>query len=160
YSGEQRRCTSASSVASVSMISSSALSAARASATTLRVRYVPTGQRLACQRHNREMRYENPLYMAEEAAAADLISGGRLQLGISRGSPEHADRGFESFGYVTPEGTADADVARDKAEIFRRAIAGYPMVRANPRMAGHDGGLAIEPRSPGLEERIWWGSGS
>jgi len=32
-----------------------------------------------------DMRYENPLYMAEEAAAADLISGGRLQLGVSRG---------------------------------------------------------------------------
>src|SRR5690349_22773424 len=35
-----------------------------------------------------DMRYENPLYMAEEAAAADLTSGGRLQLGVSRGSPE------------------------------------------------------------------------
>ncbi len=46
-----------------------------------------------------DMRYENPLYMAEEAAAADLISGGRLQLGISRGSPEPALRGYESFGY-------------------------------------------------------------
>src|SRR5665213_750399 len=47
-----------------------------------------------------DMRYENPLYMAEEAAAADLISSGRLQLGISRGSPEPALRGAESFGYV------------------------------------------------------------
>ena len=35
-----------------------------------------------------DMRYENPLYMAEDAGAADLISAGRLQLGISRGSPE------------------------------------------------------------------------
>ena len=35
-----------------------------------------------------DMRYENPLYMAEDAGAADLISQGRLQLGISRGSPE------------------------------------------------------------------------
>src|SRR5438876_9669038 len=34
-----------------------------------------------------DMRYENPLYMAEEAAAADLLAGGRLQLGVSRGSP-------------------------------------------------------------------------
>jgi alkanesulfonate monooxygenase SsuD/methylene tetrahydromethanopterin reductase-like flavin-dependent oxidoreductase (luciferase family) len=47
-----------------------------------------------------DMRYENPLYMAEDAAAADLIAGGRLQLGISRGSPEPALRGSEAFGYV------------------------------------------------------------
>src|SRR5580692_10180257 len=44
-----------------------------------------------------DMRYENPLYMAEEAAAADLIAGGRLQLGISRGSPEPALHGAHSF---------------------------------------------------------------
>src|SRR6478736_2453921 len=46
-----------------------------------------------------DMRYENPLYMAEDAGSADLLSGGRLQLGISRGSPEHAWRGAEAFGY-------------------------------------------------------------
>ena len=51
-----------------------------------------------------DMRYENPLYMAEEAAAADLISDGRLQLGISRGSPEPALRGSEAFGYVPRRG--------------------------------------------------------
>src|SRR6201991_842466 len=54
-----------------------------------------------------DMRYENPLYMAEEAAAAYLISGGRLQLGISRGSPEPAVRGAESFGYVPTEHQTD-----------------------------------------------------
>ncbi|MCU1528470.1 MAG: alkane 1-monooxygenase, partial [Frondihabitans sp.] len=57
-----------------------------------------------------DMRYENPLYMAEEAAAADLISDGRLQLGVSRGSPETALRGYESFGHVPAEGETDADM--------------------------------------------------
>src|ERR1700710_2399391 len=46
-----------------------------------------------------EMRYENPLDMAEDAGAADLISGGRLQLGISRGSPEQVIDGYRYFGY-------------------------------------------------------------
>ena len=46
------------------------------------------------------MRYENPLYMAEDAGSADLISGGRLQLGISRGSPEQVIEGYRYFGYV------------------------------------------------------------
>ena len=41
-----------------------------------------------------DMRYENPFYMLEDAGSADLISGGRLQLGISRGSPEQVIDGF------------------------------------------------------------------
>lgn len=111
-----------------------------------------------------DMRYENPLYMAEEAAAADLISdtgeGGRLQLGISRGSPETALNGAHAFGYEPGPGRTDADDARTKAEIFRAAIGGAPLVQANSQMTGHSGALAIEPRSPGLEDRIWWGAGT
>src|SRR5690348_2932350 len=106
------------------------------------------------------MRYENPLYMAEEAAAADLISGGRLQLGISRGSPEPALRGAESFGYVAPDGKSDADVAREKTALFRAAIAGAGVAPADPAMTGTSDALRIEPQSPGLDRRIWWGSGT
>ena len=68
-----------------------------------------------------DMRYENPLYMAEEAGAADLISGGRLQLGVSRGSPETVLRGAEAFGYRLADGETDADSARHKTEIFLAA---------------------------------------
>jgi alkanesulfonate monooxygenase SsuD/methylene tetrahydromethanopterin reductase-like flavin-dependent oxidoreductase (luciferase family) len=78
-----------------------------------------------------DMRYENPLYMAEEAAAADVLSGGRLQLGISRGSPEPAYRGADAFGYVPPEGMSDAELARRKTELFRAAIAGAGVVHAD-----------------------------
>ncbi|MFL5831773.1 MAG: LLM class flavin-dependent oxidoreductase [Solirubrobacteraceae bacterium] len=107
-----------------------------------------------------DMRYENPLYMAEEAAAADVISGGRLQLGISRGSPERALRGAEAFGYVPPEGETDADLAREKAALFRAAIAGAGAAPADPAMTGTAGLLPIQPQSPGLDQRIWWGSGT
>jgi len=107
-----------------------------------------------------DMRYENPLYMAEEAAAADLISGGRMQLGISRGSPEPALRGSEAFGYVPAEGITDADMARQHTHLFRAAIAGAGVVGADVRMTGSAGMLPIQPQSPGLSERIWWGSGT
>ncbi len=107
-----------------------------------------------------DMRYENPLYMAEEAAAADLISGGRLQLGVSRGSPEIALRGAESFGYAPAEGESAADNARRKTEIFLSAITGGAVARTDPARTGISGGLAIQPQSPGLADRIWWGAGS
>ena len=107
-----------------------------------------------------DMRYENPLYMAEDAAAADLIAGGRLQLGISRGSPEPALNGAHAFGYVPPEDSTDADLARAKTELFRAAIAGAGVVEADPTMTGASGRLPIQPQSPGLDRRIWWGSGS
>jgi alkanesulfonate monooxygenase SsuD/methylene tetrahydromethanopterin reductase-like flavin-dependent oxidoreductase (luciferase family) len=107
-----------------------------------------------------DMRYENPFYMAEEAAAADLISGGRLQLGVSRGSPETVLRGAEVFGYVPPEGATAADLAREKTEIFLTAISGATVARTDPARTGVSGGLAIQPQSPGLRDRIWWGSGT
>jgi alkanesulfonate monooxygenase SsuD/methylene tetrahydromethanopterin reductase-like flavin-dependent oxidoreductase (luciferase family) len=108
-----------------------------------------------------DMRYENPLYMAEEAAATDLISGGRLQLGISRGSPETALRGSEAFGYVPAEGTSDSATARQKALLFLAAVRGQTVVDADPKMTGGASGrLAIQPQSPELADRIWWGSGT
>jgi len=99
--------------------------------------------------------------MAEEAAAADLLSDGRLQLGVSRGSPETALRGSEAFGYVPPEGVSDADLARDKTALFLATVRGQAVVDADPRMTGGASGrLAIQPQSPGLADRIWWGSGT
>jgi alkanesulfonate monooxygenase SsuD/methylene tetrahydromethanopterin reductase-like flavin-dependent oxidoreductase (luciferase family) len=108
-----------------------------------------------------DMRYENPLYMAEEAAATDLISGGRLQLGVSRGSPETVLDGASVFGYQPPDGVTAADLARQKTEVFLTAISGAAVARTDPaRTGGISGGLAVQPQSPGLRDRIWWGAGT
>jgi len=110
-----------------------------------------------------DMRYENPLYMAEDAGAADLISGGRLQLGISRGSPEQVIDGFRYFGYEpAPSDPAGADLAREHTARFLEVIGGQGFARPNPRpmFPNPPGLLRIEPQSPGLADRIWWGAGS
>ena len=108
-----------------------------------------------------DMRYENPLYMAEEAAATDLLGDGRLQLGVSRGSPETALRGSEAFGYVPESEGGDAELARQKTALLLAALRGATVVDADPRMLGGTAGrLAIQPQSPGLADRIWWGSGT
>jgi alkanesulfonate monooxygenase SsuD/methylene tetrahydromethanopterin reductase-like flavin-dependent oxidoreductase (luciferase family) len=109
-----------------------------------------------------DMRYENPLYMAEDAGAADLISGGRLQLGISRGSPEQVIEGWRYFGYAPQEGHDDADMARRHAEVFLEVIKGQGFAQPNPRpmFPNPPGLLRVEPYSEGLRERIWWGSSS
>ncbi|MBJ3785800.1 LLM class flavin-dependent oxidoreductase [Devosia sediminis] len=109
-----------------------------------------------------DMRYENPLYMAEDAGAADLIAGGRLQLGISRGSPEQVIDGWRYFGYQPAEGQTDADMARLNAEIFLKAITGQGFAQPNPRpmFPNPPGMLRLEPYSEGLLERIWWGAAS
>jgi alkanesulfonate monooxygenase SsuD/methylene tetrahydromethanopterin reductase-like flavin-dependent oxidoreductase (luciferase family) len=107
-----------------------------------------------------DMRYENPLYMAEDAGAADLIAGGRLQLGISRGSPEQVIDGFRYFGYAPPEGKTDADMARDHAQVFLQVLRGEGFAEPNPHpmFPNPPGLLRVEPHSPGLRERIWWGA--
>jgi alkanesulfonate monooxygenase SsuD/methylene tetrahydromethanopterin reductase-like flavin-dependent oxidoreductase (luciferase family) len=109
-----------------------------------------------------DMRYENPLYMAEDAGAADLIAGGRLQLGISRGSPEQVIDGWRHFGYQPAEGQSDADMGRRHAEIFFDLLRGEGFARPNPRpmFPNPPGLLRLEPYSDGLRDRIWWGAGS
>jgi alkanesulfonate monooxygenase SsuD/methylene tetrahydromethanopterin reductase-like flavin-dependent oxidoreductase (luciferase family) len=107
-----------------------------------------------------DMRYENPFYMAEEAGAADLIAGGRLQLGVSRGSPEQVIDGFRHFGHAPAEGETDADMARRHAEQFLRLLDGRGFAEPNPRpmFPNPPGLLRLEPHAEGLRERVWWGA--
>ncbi len=109
-----------------------------------------------------DMRYENPLYMAEDAGAADVIAGGRLQLGLSRGSPEQVIDGWRYFGYQPADGETDADMGRRHAQVFFDLLRGKGFAQPNPRpmFPNPPGLLRLEPHSHGLRDRIWWGAGS
>ena len=109
-----------------------------------------------------DMRYENPHYMVEDAGAADVIAGGRLQLGISRGSPEQVIDGWRYFGYSPNKGEDDAEMGRRHAEEFLELLRGNGFAKPNPRpmFPNPPGLLRLEPYSAGLRDRIWWGSAS
>src|SRR3981189_420086 len=107
-----------------------------------------------------DMRYENPMYMGEGAGAGGIMAGGRLQLGISRGSPEQVIDGWRHFGYAPRDGETAADMARRHAEVFLDLLKGEGFAEPNPRpmFPNPPGLLRLEPYSEGLRERIWWGS--
>jgi alkanesulfonate monooxygenase SsuD/methylene tetrahydromethanopterin reductase-like flavin-dependent oxidoreductase (luciferase family) len=109
-----------------------------------------------------DMRYENPYYMVEDSGAADIIAGGRLQLGISRGSPEQVIDGWRHFGYSLREGETDAEIGRRHAQEFLDLLDGKGFAKPNPRpmFPNPPGLLRIEPHSEGLRDRIWWGAAS
>ncbi|OZE92280.1 LLM class flavin-dependent oxidoreductase [Rhodococcoides fascians] len=109
-----------------------------------------------------DMRYENPFYMAEDSGSADLISGGRLQLGVSRGSPEQVIEGYRHFGYSPAEGSDHADMAREHTRIYLDLLEGKGFAQPNPRpmFPNPPGLLRLEPHGPGLRQRIWWGAGT
>jgi len=109
-----------------------------------------------------DMRYENPHSMAEDAGAADLIASGRLQLGISRGSPEQVIDGWRYFGHNPAGGENDADMGRRHAEKFLELLSGKGFAQPNPRpmFPNPPGLLRLEPYSEDLRERIWWGAAS
>ena len=120
-----------------------------------------------------DMRYENPTAMAENAAIADLIAAGRLELGVSRGSPEPALNGPELFGNPLTDRNELHEDARARMAEFRRLVSGGPAAKANPFEGGTGPGsmrptggapsrpiLPVQPQSPGLGSRLWWGAGS
>ncbi|MFT4264002.1 MAG: LLM class flavin-dependent oxidoreductase [Nocardioides sp.] len=110
-----------------------------------------------------DMRYENPFYMVEDAGSADLIAGHRLQLGISRGSPEQVIDGYRYFGYAPAEDDpSGAAMGRRHTEVLLRLLEGEGFAQPSPRpmFANPPGLLRLEPHSDGLRDRIWWGSGS
>jgi alkanesulfonate monooxygenase SsuD/methylene tetrahydromethanopterin reductase-like flavin-dependent oxidoreductase (luciferase family) len=100
------------------------------------------------------MRYEDPVLLAEGAGTADLLTGGRLQLAVSTGQGN-----FDAvFGRPGADGRAEA---QQRLARFLQGVAGEPLhVVDDPEMGAPLGTeLRVTPHSPGLRDRIWYGSG-
>lgn len=101
------------------------------------------------------VRYEDPVLLAEAAGTADLLSGGRVQLGLATGQG-----GYDAvFGQ---EPSDNREQARRRLAGFLRGISGDPVGEvtdpAGLVVAGTP--LRVRPHSPGLAGRIWYGAGS
>lgn len=106
--------------------------------------------------------YESPLRLAEDLALADILSGGRLQPGLSVGAAKHDATVSER---ILGARWQEEDTSYARVERIRSFIAGTPVTDAGERAIGL-GGVGefssdrVEPHSPGLAERLWYGAGS
>jgi alkanesulfonate monooxygenase SsuD/methylene tetrahydromethanopterin reductase-like flavin-dependent oxidoreductase (luciferase family) len=102
--------------------------------------------------------WENPLRLAEDLATVDILSGGRLNPGVSVGPPMHWD---DVRGALYPS-TADLeDFSYERVARLRRLIAGEPA----SSFAGREGVVEewssrVQPHSAGLASRLWYGGAS
>ncbi|MCL9666094.1 LLM class flavin-dependent oxidoreductase [Curtobacterium albidum] len=105
------------------------------------------------------MRYEDPIRLAEDASTVDLLSDGRVQLGISTGIAGYGPILDPVFGASE---RSFRDEAEARAARLLEVLQGEPLGTAGKGYesipAGAD--LALQPLSPGLRDRVWWGGGS
>lgn len=101
--------------------------------------------------------WENPLRLAEDLATVDILSGGRLNPGFSVGPP----RNFGEVGpALYPDTAADEDFSYARVSRLLRFVAGE-QAAALPETEGFERfSNRVEPHSPGLRSRMWYGAGS
>lgn len=102
--------------------------------------------------------WENPLRLAEDLATVDVLSGGRINPGVSVGEPMHYDTVREA---LYPDTGGSEDFTYTRVERLVRLVAGDPV----REFSGKQGVVEefsdrVEPHSPGLRDRLWYGAGS
>ncbi|MFE2753817.1 LLM class flavin-dependent oxidoreductase [Actinosynnema sp. NPDC059335] len=101
--------------------------------------------------------WENPLRLAEDLATVDVLSGGRLNPGVSVGPPMHYDRVKEA---LYPDTAAAEDFGYRRAERLLAHLRGEPVTDFRGTEGIEVFSDRVQPHSPGLADRVWYGGGS
>ncbi|MDO3635959.1 LLM class flavin-dependent oxidoreductase [Mycolicibacterium arseniciresistens] len=99
---------------------------------------------------------ENPFRLAEDLATVDLLSGGRINPGVSVGTPMQYDH-YKTALY--PESHDLQDFSKERVLRLLRALRGEPVSDFAGTVGIEQFTDHIQPHSPGLADRVWYGGG-
>lgn len=106
-----------------------------------------------------QMGYESPFRLAEDLATVDILSRGRLNVGLSAGQPNHLDLiGAAVWG----EGWQQQDFSYQRVLSLRENLSGRFFGDDNTviQSPGNQQRPRVQPFAPGLVNRLWYGGGS
>jgi alkanesulfonate monooxygenase SsuD/methylene tetrahydromethanopterin reductase-like flavin-dependent oxidoreductase (luciferase family) len=101
--------------------------------------------------------WENPLRLAEDLATLDVLSGGRINPGVSVHAPMHYD---DVKRALYPDTAEIEDFSYERVERLLRLVAGEPVTAFSGAEGFEQYSDRVQPHSPGLRARMWYGAGS
>ncbi|GJD52676.1 hypothetical protein OPKNFCMD_5442 [Methylobacterium crusticola] len=106
-----------------------------------------------------QMGYENPFRLAEDLSLVDVLSGGRLNVGLSAGPPPLGALLGDRFLDGDP---ATVDHSHRRVARLAANLDGDWLGEADARITSASGSHRprLRPHAPGLRQRLWYGSGS
>jgi alkanesulfonate monooxygenase SsuD/methylene tetrahydromethanopterin reductase-like flavin-dependent oxidoreductase (luciferase family) len=101
--------------------------------------------------------WENPLRLAEDLATVDILSGGRINPGVSVGPPMNWDYVREA---LYPDTSDEEDFSYERVSRLLRLVAGETAASFSGTVGFEQFSPRVEPHSPGLRSRMWYGGAS
>lgn len=106
-----------------------------------------------------QLGYETPFRLAEDLATVDVLSGGRLQVGVSAGAPGHASI---LAGQLFGGDLKSIDFSHARAAELREHLRSEFLGNADALVVSPAGNQRprLHPVAAGITERLWYGGGS